>query len=68
MHKDESILDRHILNVHSENKKIEKPKTLTKSKYLEIEKKFFCLSEKLKISPVKLDLFMWYMKTGEVLK
>lgn len=64
-----AILDRHILNLMAENKLIkEKPKSLTKSNYLEIEEKFNGLAEKLKMSSAELDLYMWYMKTGEVLK
>ena len=63
-----AILDRHILNLMTEHNMIEKPKTMTKNNYLLIENKFINLSKKLNMSPAKLDLFMWYMKTGEVLK
>ena len=65
---DLAILDRHILNTMIENNIIERPKTLTRNNYLEIEKIFFNLAKKLEMPPAKLDLFMWYMKTGEVLK
>ena len=47
---------------------IEKPKSLTRKNYLEIEKKFIALSKRLKMSAAELDLHMWHMKTGEVLK
>ena len=64
-----AILDRHILNLMTENKIIkEKPKSLTKNNYLEIEEKFNNLAEKLEMSSAELDLYMWYMMTGEVLK
>ncbi|MAG22405.1 MAG: N-glycosylase [Candidatus Diapherotrites archaeon] len=64
-----AILDRHILNLMAENKIIsEKPKSLTKKNYLEIEKKFQALALKLGLIVAELDLYMWYMKTGEVLK
>jgi N-glycosylase/DNA lyase len=63
-----SILDRHILNVLSEHKIIEKPKTLSPQMYKVIESKFTKIASKLRMSPAKLDLFLWYMKTGEVLK
>jgi len=63
-----AILDRHILNIMSENGIIEKPKNLTTKKYVDIEEKFKSISNKLNMSPAKLDLFMWYMKTGEVMK
>jgi N-glycosylase/DNA lyase len=64
-----AILDRHILNVMLDNKIIkEKPKTLNKNNYLEIEQKFLSLAKNLNMSPAKLDFFMWYMKAGDVLK
>jgi len=66
---DLAILDRHIINLMLENKLInEKPKSLNKNTYLEIEQYFNKLAEKLKLSPAKLDLIMWYLKAGEVLK
>ncbi|MFA6022476.1 MAG: N-glycosylase/DNA lyase [Candidatus Pacearchaeota archaeon] len=64
-----AILDRHILNLMVENNYLkEKPKSLNKKNYLEIESKFKSLAEDLHMSPAKLDLYMWYMKAGEVLK
>jgi N-glycosylase/DNA lyase len=64
-----AILDRHILNLMVENKMLkEKSKTLTCKKYLEIEKKLELLSKKINFSQGKLDLYLWYMKTGEILK
>jgi len=66
---DLAILDRHILNLMTDEKIIkEKPTTLTKKKYLEIEQKFLKQANKLKLPAAELDLYMWYMKTGEVLK
>ncbi len=66
---DLSILDRHILNLMTEDGIIsEKPKSLTKKKYLEIENKFRQLASNLGMSCAELDLYMWYMKTGWVLK
>ncbi|MBS3081975.1 N-glycosylase/DNA lyase [Candidatus Pacearchaeota archaeon] len=63
-----AILDRHIMTLLSEEGIIIKPKTLTPPVYKEIEKKFTDLASILRMSPAKLDLFLWYMKTGEVLK
>ena len=64
-----AILDRHILNLMVENGMIkEKPKSLSIKIYLEMEEKFIALAAKLKMPPAELDLFMWYMKAGEVLK
>lgn len=64
-----SILDRHILNLLYENGYISKvPKPLTKKIYLKIERVFQKLAEELNMSCAELDLYMWFMKTGEVLK
>lgn len=64
-----AILDRHILNLFVENQYLdERPKTITKKNYEKIEGVFQRLSERLEMSPAELDLYMWYMKTGVVLK
>ena len=46
----------------------EDKKALNKEKYLKIEAKFKQLASKLGMAPAELDLYMWYMKTGKVLK
>lgn len=64
-----AILDRHIIRALNENGYIEKiPKTLTKKTYLEMEKVLIKIGEKLKLNQNKLDLYIWYLKTGKVLK
>lgn len=64
-----AILDRHILNLMVENGYLkEKPKTLTKKIYLDIESKFNSIAKELGMSSAELDLYMWYLKTGKVLK
>jgi len=68
-YKNLAILDRHILNLMKENNFInEIPKPLTRKKYLEIEEIFKKLTKKLNMSCAELDLYMWYMKAGKVLK
>jgi N-glycosylase/DNA lyase len=68
-HFDLAILDRHILNLMVENKIIqEKPKTLTKNIYLKLELIFKKMAESLNMSCAELDLYMWYMKAGTILK
>jgi len=62
-----AILDRHILNLMKENGMINDVK-LGKKNYLEIEKKFLELAKKTGMSAAKLDLYMWFMRTGKVLK
>ena len=66
---DYAIVDRHILNVLLDNKVIkEKPLSLNKKVYLEIEGKLALIGKKLKMNQAKLDLYLWYIKTGKVLK
>jgi len=64
-----SILDRHILNLMADNSIIgSKPDSLTPKVYKEIEQIFAGIAAQLGMSLAELDLYMWYMKTGEVLK
>jgi N-glycosylase/DNA lyase len=67
--RDLAILDRHILKNLKELGIIKNiPKSLTIKKYLEIEKKFYDFSKKIKISMDELDLLFWSIETGEVFK
>ena len=64
-----AILDKHILRSLAELKIIDDPKPPnTRLKYLTIEKKLKNLAETLKIDFDELDLVLWSMKTGEILK
>lgn len=64
-----AILDRHILkNLKSLGVIEEIPRSLTKKKYFEIEKKMKKFSEKVEIPMSHLDLVLWYKETGEVFK
>jgi N-glycosylase/DNA lyase len=65
---DFAILDFHIINVLVRHELIEKPKTLTKGRYLEIEKLLRHIAEKVNLNLAELDLYLWYMETGKVLK
>jgi N-glycosylase/DNA lyase len=66
---DYAIIDRHILKILSKYgiAKIEQRK-LTVKRYLELEKLIKEISMKLNVEPGILDLYLWYMDTGEVLK
>jgi N-glycosylase/DNA lyase len=67
--KNVAILDRHILRVMLEYGLIgEIPKTLTRRKYLEIEQKLEELAERVSLPLGELDLYLWFMKTGKILK
>ncbi|KUO40147.1 MAG: N-glycosylase [Hadesarchaea archaeon DG-33-1] len=64
-----AILDRHILTIIREHGLVKKvPRTPTRRRYLEIEKKLKVLAKKVNLSLAELDLYLWYMKTGRVMK
>lgn len=66
---DVAILDRHVLAVLREHRLIDEvPRLLTRGRYLEIEKKLREFARGLNIPLGELDLYLWYMKTGEVMK
>ena len=67
--KDVAIIDRHILRILYEFGLInEIPRSLSKKRYLEIEKILKEISRDLNLSPAELDLYLWFSKTGKVLK
>lgn len=64
-----AILDKHVLRCLAELKIIDDPKPPnTRSKYLRVEDKLKNLSKKAKIDFDEMDLVLWSMKTGEILK
>jgi len=65
---DYAIIDFHIVDILVDNNLIEKPKTLTKKKYLEIEHLLRKLAKKTDLTLAELDLYLWYLETGKVLK
>lgn len=65
---DYAIVDFHIVDILASHGVIEKPKTLTPKKYLEIEEVLKDLAEKTNTSLAELDLYLWYKETGKVLK
>ena len=65
---DYAIIDFHIVDLLERYNLIEKPKTMTKRKYYEIEEILMNLGEKVGLSMAELDLYLWYLETGKVLK
>jgi N-glycosylase/DNA lyase len=64
-----TILDRHILNNLKLSGVIKNvPPTITKTIYLDIEKKMAAFSKKVKIPLSHLDLLFWCNETGEIFK
>jgi N-glycosylase/DNA lyase len=65
---DYAIIDFHIIDILVNHNIITRPKTLTKNKYLEIEKQLKQLAHKTNLTLAELDLYLWYMETGRILK
>lgn len=64
-----AILDKHVLRSMAELKIIDDPKPPnTRSRYLMYEQQLKKLADRLKIDFDELDLVLWSMKTGEILK
>jgi N-glycosylase/DNA lyase len=63
-----AIIDFHIIDILAKHGMIERPKTLTKKKYLEIEGVLKRIAKKLGMNLAELDLYLWCAETGKVLK
>ena len=64
-----AILDRHILKNLKRHGAIRTlPKTLTKKKYLSLERRFQQFARDIGIPIDELDLLFWSKETGEILK
>jgi N-glycosylase/DNA lyase len=66
--KNYAIIDFHIVDLLTKNNLIEKPKTMTKRKYLEIEEILKKIGDRLNLNMAELDLYLWYLETGKILK
>jgi N-glycosylase/DNA lyase len=67
--KGHAILDKHVLRCLADLRVIENPKPpTTRARYLATEEKLQGVARELKINFDELDLVLWSMKTGEVLK
>jgi N-glycosylase/DNA lyase len=65
---DYAIIDFHIIDILVEHKLIERPKTITKKKYLEIEELLREIAKETNLTLAELDLYLWFMETGKILK
>lgn len=64
-----AILDKHVMNCLMDLKVVETPKPpATRARYLEVEGKLRVFAREIRIDFDELDLVLWSMKTGEVLK
>ena len=69
-YKNLAIIDFHIIDLLAKHNLIEKPKnkSLSSKKYVEIENVLKKISEKTNLSLGELDLYLWFLETGKVLK
>ena len=67
-YKDVAIIDFHIIDLLERNGLIKKPKNMTKDKYIEIENILRSLARDVDLDLASLDLYLWYIETGKVLK
>ncbi|MFN3975933.1 MAG: N-glycosylase/DNA lyase [Aquificaceae bacterium] len=65
---DVAIVDRHIFRYLKEKQLLPDYKSLTRRIYLTAEEKLQNICQKLGISQAELDLYIFYYKTGKVLK
>jgi N-glycosylase/DNA lyase len=65
---DYAIIDFHIIDILVDNRIIKRPKTITKKRYLEIEETLRRLANKTGLTLAELDLYLWYLETGKILK
>ena len=66
--KDLAIIDFHIIDLLVKYDLIERPKSLNKRKYLDIENLLRDIAKKSGMDLARLDLYLWYLETGKVLK
>jgi len=67
-YKDLAIIDFHIVDLLERENLIEHPKAITPKKYLEIEQVLEKLGKKVNLNLAELDLYLWYLETGKILK
>jgi len=66
---DLAILDRHIISVLRSMDRVGLPGTPKSPKqYLELERFYLDLSTSLGTRPGELDLYLWYVRTGDIVK
>lgn len=63
-----AIVDFHIIDLLVKYNIIQRPKTLTKKRYLEVEEVLDNIAKKIDVTLAELDLLLWYLETGKSLK
>jgi N-glycosylase/DNA lyase len=67
-YKNFAIIDFHILDLLEKFGLIKKPKTMTRKRYIEIESLLREIARKAELNLAELDLYLWFLETGKVLK
>jgi len=65
---DYAIIDSHILDLLKRHHLLQPPRTLTRKKYLEIETLLRTIATQAHLTLAELDLYLWFLETGMVLK
>ena len=65
---DFAVIDFHIVDILVRYNLIKKSKVLTKKKYLEVESMLKEIGRNLNLNLAELDLYLWYLETGKILK
>ncbi len=65
---DYAIIDFHIVDLLVDNGLIERPKIMTKRRYIKIEDILRKIAVKSGMSLGELDFYLWYIETGKILK
>ena len=65
-----AIIDFHIIDLLAKYNLIKKPKSksLSRKEYLKIEQVLKTLAKRVNLNLSELDLYLWYMETGKILK
>ena len=63
-----AIIDFHILDLLERYHLITKPKSLTATKYREIEQVLQTIATQTQLTLAELDLYLFYLETGKILK
>jgi N-glycosylase/DNA lyase len=67
--KGHAILDKHVIRCLAEVGVVDSPKPpQTRKKYLEVEQELIRFAKDIRVDFDELDLVLWSMKTGEILK
>jgi N-glycosylase/DNA lyase len=67
-YKNIAIIDFHIVDILVKEGLITRPKSLSPKRYLEIERVLSEIGKRAGMDLAELDLYLWYMETGKVLK